>query len=272
MDIYITYWTNGNRYNKPSTDQILTYIENNIKFLRKNYENINLITDLNGSYFFKNLRWSNIYTPLEKIEKKYSNLWNFGKLYAYNFISKKNKPFIHLDYDFFILKKIPENVTSRGVFVQSKEVIDNPKYYDIENFETKCKNKYFAQNLKLNFAYNCGIIGGTDLNFFDLYSESAIKLLEDIKNESFWFDCCDKKCQYNAMILEQYYLAISSIFLNREVSCLFDILSKDILNRNYGWYNPNDLGFLETAGCFHPFGDNKYKSKDLIDNIIFNNV
>lgn len=272
MKFYMSWWTKGNTHYDSYTkiEEILFYTEKNINLLRKNYDEINLITDDAGKNIFKNLKWSNIYTPLESISDKYSQVWCLGKLYAYQFLIQKNEPFMHIDYDFFIFNKLPNDVLSCNILTQSEESLSRLFYvYNLDLFEKKCINKYLAKNIKTNIAYNCGIVGGHDINFFDFYSSTAIKMIEDTQNINLWSNKDNAKEYYTLPILaEQYYLAASAKFLNRKVDCLFNLLANDLLDE-YGMYDPANMNFFKKTGCIHPYGrGNKIRLKDKLNNLL----
>lgn len=274
MKFYMSWWTKGNKHysSYAKMEEILFYTEKNINLLRKNYDEINLITDNDGKNIFKNLKWSNIYTPLENISDKHSQVWCLGKLYAYQFLTQKNEPFMHVDYDFFIFNKLPNNVLSCGILTQSEESLSKLFYvYNLDLFEKKCINKYLAKNIQTSVAYNCGIVGGHDINFFDFYSDTAIKMIEDDKNVDLWLNKNNAKDYYTLPILaEQYYLAASAKFLNRKVNCLFDLLANDLLDENK-MYSPRNMDFFERTGCIHPFGHhNKNYLKDKLNTLLSN--
>jgi hypothetical protein len=254
----MSWWTKCpklHELSKSKLEEVIFYTEKNINLLRKNYDEINLITDDAGKSIFKHLKWSNIYIPLNKVSEKYCNVWSIAKLYAYQFLVQKNESFFHIDHDFFITKKLPENVESANILAQSIENLNVLSYiYEINLFKNECPNKYLANNIEINEAYNCGIIGGNDINFFNFYSETAIKMIEDKNNINFWLNEKNAKYYYTLPVLaEQYYLSASAKFLNRKVDCIFNLMAKELLNE-YNMYTPRNLDIFKKTGCIHPFG------------------
>lgn len=265
----MSWWSNANYKNAHiSLDEIIYFTSLNLKYLKKNYDNVILITDKGGEQLFKNLNWSNIYLELDSVPKKYSDVWALGKLFCYRKIIEFKEPFIHIDYDFFITKKIPEDILNKPIITQSKEHVDRPSMkgtYLLEYFRDSCPVKNFAKNLVSPTAYNCGIVGGTDLNFFDLYSQSSIEMILNPKNEKFWTK--SKNIPYYALsvLAEQYYLSIASVFLNRKVTCFFEAFDNgQLIEKNEGWYRACNIDFFKKTGCIHLVGDQKIRQKDSI--------
>ena len=271
MKFYLSYWSNARKYpNKKVLDyerkKILKQVEKCLFLLGKNYKDISLITDKEGADFLYNNKWNKIYKDLEDLPKKYSDVWSLGKLYAINLISKKQEPFIHLDYDFFIYKPINENILRSNILVQSIEVLKNEHGYNIKKFNDLCENKYYGKNIKSDFAYNCGIIGGTDTEFFRLYSDSAIKLVLDKSNKNFWLDPkINIKYWTKAALAEQYYLSLCLSYFDKKFNLFFDN------SINLKKYNPIESDFYLKTGSVHMFGIYKYTKNEykyLLDKFI----
>lgn len=225
--------------------------------LRKNYKNVFLITDKHGELLFKDLPWTNIYTDLESIPKKYREVWSLGKLYAINFISKKEKPFLHIDYDFFITKKLSNKILNSEILLQSREYEcgGGPSEYKLNIYEKYCKNKFIKNYQRMNYVYNCGIMGGTNYKFWQEYSEKAIKVVEDKQNEKYWLK--DFKFQYfvKACVAEQYFLACLLHEKKIRANLLFDNSNKIKIGINN--YDPFDITYFKKTGAIHALGSNK---------------
>jgi hypothetical protein len=160
------------------------------------YGNINLLTNEEGFEFLKNLPYtsfdffdkfvlnSNIQTS--NLLNEYNHIWALNKILAYEKIARKGQQFMHIDYDVFLFKKLPDFIHTAEVFCQSQEsdfLLDN--YYEIDLFESNCPNKLFYDN-SLKTAYNVGIIGGTNCDFFKFYTQECIRLLLDGGNDEYW--------------------------------------------------------------------------------------
>jgi hypothetical protein len=218
MDFYHSFWEFG--YNKMD-ENLHNLHELSLRCCLKNHGNIHLITTPKGKEFLGDLPYTSIEIFENEIDPKYSRFWALSKIYAFGQIAKKQKPFIHLDYDVFLFKPLPEKILNSRVCAQEIEVEKIQKVYEIEKFNKVCNNKYLMENNKSDCAYNTGIFGGDDLEFIKFYVEEVLKLVEDPEN----FDLFDKE-YFNrgvrlSTILEQYYLAICVSHLNIDVGVLF---------------------------------------------------
>lgn len=264
MNFYLSYSTvfsnsvNTFNWNKTKRNEIYDLTKLCLHYLTKNYKNVYLITDKMGEEFFGDLNWSNIYTDLEGIiNPKFKEVWSLGKLYAINIIANKNEPFLHIDYDFFILKKLPRSILNAPIIVQSREFACDIQY-EIKWYEKHCKNKYLKKYKRNTTTYNCGIIGGTDYKFFQKYSENAIKAVEDPKNKKFWnrkylFPAFVKAC-----VAEQYYLCCFLKDNKRKPMLLFDNkpANKEKIGPNDN-YCPLNKKYFRQRKIIHFFGDHK---------------
>lgn len=142
------------------------------------YGEVKLYTDSKGEDILKNklgipyTNYINCFDSLNDINEK---LWAFPKLQTY---STQEKPFIHADTDVFIWEKFPDDFISSPLFCQNIEE-NFPIYGDALNeiltlfkwIPTELINSLYKH--KTVIAYNAGVIGGTDLDFFkELHSRS----------------------------------------------------------------------------------------------------
>lgn len=264
MDFYLSYSTvfansiNTFNWNKTKKNEVYDLTKLCLYYLTKNYKNVYLITDNNGKDFFGDLNWSNVYTDLEGvISPKYKEVWSLGKLYAINVAANKNKPFFHIDYDFFILDKLPQNILNAQIVVQSREFACDVQY-EIKWYERGCKNKYLKKYERNTITYNCGIIGGNDYKFFQKYSENAIKAVEDPKNKKFWSRKYLFPAFVKACVAEQYYLCCFLKDNNRKPTLLFDNkpANKEVVGPNDN-YCPLNKKYFKEKQIVHFFGDHK---------------
>lgn len=142
------------------------------------YGEVNLYTDSKGEDLLKNklgIPYSNYINCFDSFENINEKLWAFPKLHTYNL---QSKPFIHADTDVFIWEKFQEEFISSPLFCQNIEE-NFPIYGDALNeilslFEwvpTELINTLYKHKTVL--AYNAGVIGGSDLDFFKkLYARS----------------------------------------------------------------------------------------------------
>ena len=245
MRIYHSFWERGY---KGINQNIYDLHKLSVLSALQSYGNITLITTQEGKKFLGDLP----YTSIEIFENEhfpnisingdlspYNNVWSLSKLIAYKQIAKKGTPFLHIDYDVFLFKRLPNNLEQGEIICQH---IENTKIlnhiYFIPIFEELCKNKLFYDPC-LNFSLNCGIFGGSNYNFIDFYVDTAIQLLIDGQNQEYWMNSSniinqiftEKKWewQWQAGILEQLWLSQCLRFKKIKPSLLFDITEYESL-------------------------------------------
>lgn len=190
----------------------------NLSFLlaKKHYGGVHLIGDKRGIELLRHLDWSSVSDELEELPEGFRDVWSLSKLKAYNIIAQKNEPFFHIDFDFFLLKRLPNEIETANVVFQSRETrLNSDLNYNTDVFHRDIKYlpvRRDRTNSGLDIkprvvAYNCGIVGGTDIGFFKLYSELAIKCVLSQENRSFWQDT-ELKPISKPILAEQYYASL----------------------------------------------------------------
>jgi hypothetical protein len=218
MKVYMSFWTQEETFKQY---QFINILKVALYYAKQHYNEINLITDYKGEQILKNIfKWNNISTELESLPKEYKNVWSLGKIKAYQTIASYGDPFLHLDYDVFLVNKLPFDLVNSDIFCQSIERGCDARY-QLHFFEKYCINKFYEDKFKSNWAPNCGIIGGKDLDFFEKYSSLALKTILDKDNANFWATNYYMKSDLKACIGEQYYFAISCNILNKKIKTLF---------------------------------------------------
>ena len=260
---YISYWSIANKnINKNLNDKkIKKYVDKCFFLLSRFYKDINLITDSKGEKLLKNNNWNSISTILDLVPKEYKDVWSLGKLYAINSMCQNN--FIHIDYDFFIYKKIQDDVLNCKILTQSLEPLEQG--YIVNTYNKLCKNKYYGTK-PCSFSYNCGIVGGNDYEFFKKYTDTAIQLVLDNQNKDFWLKKIPAVYWSKAALAEQYYFALCLNYFNKKPTLFFDNYKNKVK------YNPIKKDFYKKTGAVHIYGDYKYvKNKNykyLVDKLL----
>jgi len=227
---YMSYWCGG--YRKQPSEIILLMHKIACYFAKKHYGECHMLTDSRSKDLFKNLGFSSV-TVMEDIDSiplEYGQMWALGKIMAIKEILKKQQPFLHLDYDVFLFKKLPEFIEKAEAFAQSPEPT-NP-IYELNTFYFHCKNKYLLEGAKSQIGSNMGIFGGNNLTFFKNYSESSLNLILDKQNKEL-FTRTGEELGFGGMwsraiIAEQYYYNVASDYYNIPITYLFD------------YYRPNE--------------------------------
>ncbi|WP_075341831.1 DUF6734 family protein [Tenacibaculum agarivorans] len=147
------------------------------------YADVELYTDQKGKELFidaLHIPYTKTHITLDAIDSYDSKLWALGKIMTY---AAQNTPFIHADSDVYIWEKLPEGLTSSRLFSQNLE-INFPAYQSalddiLKHFDwvpTEIINALYIN--KEIHAFNAGIIGGHDLDFFQLLKERVFKFID----------------------------------------------------------------------------------------------
>ena len=233
MKIYHSFWEGG--WNKLDKNLYNMHRLGVLTALR-NYGNITLITTKKGKDFLGDLPYTNIELFEEQIPYEYKEVWSISKLFAYKQICKKNEPFLHIDYDVFLFKKLPDWYLNSDVVFQSIEKENQiTEFYNLDAFFRFCENKYLG-NKDIIHAYKMGLFGGNNINAIKFYVDEAFKLLFDEVNKSYWLNnkLTIAHCS-RAVIIEQWYLVCCLDKLNIKGKALFKAWPTDEEAVEYGY-------------------------------------
>jgi hypothetical protein len=179
------------------------------------YPETALVTDRAGKALLVDqlgLRFSEVSTELEKLRNVEPTWWALGKLVAY---SLQDRPFVHLDSDVFLWKRLPHQLLAAPVFTQHPEgsCAENADYrpQDIEwafaqeSVKLPVEWKWARSNRSHLRVENCGILGGSHVEFLRYYAQTAVDLVLRPENAGAWARL-QSKHNHN-FILEQYFLS-----------------------------------------------------------------
>ena len=188
----------------------------------------------------------NIIKPLELPFTSYSNelnemkdvsrfFWAYGKLLAYNI---QTEPFVHLDNDVFLWQPLPDELLNAKLCFQSHEPfnLDGYHYY---NLLKKCWNKApvrpkaIVDNEVTDYAYNCGICGGNDLDIFKEWIACSKEYIFAPENQMYFFKKFDSVLIHQNLFHEQYFLA--SLVKKRNMRDQVEVLHPDVAHINDGY-------------------------------------
>jgi hypothetical protein len=179
-----------------------------------------LITDRPGKKLLVDhlgLQFAEVSTELERLKDVDPGWWALGKLVAY---SLQDQPFVHLDSDVFLWKRLPRHLVDSPVVTQYPEgFCDHDPNYRPQDIEWAFAQE--ATKLPLEWewtrrdrnhfpAENCGILGGTHVEFLRYYAQTALDLALRPENAAAWSHLHDKRC-YN-VVLEQFFLSACADF------------------------------------------------------------
>jgi hypothetical protein len=151
--------------------------------LKRFYKNVELITDKKGKELLidtLNLPYTNVTVCLDELNHYHPKLWAIGKIKAYQL---QDEPFLHVDGDIFIWKAFGnDNFHRNPLIVQNMDYAYS--WYDSMLNDIESFFEYIPQEIIENYtirkditAINAGIIGGSDIDFFQRYTHEAFEFV-----------------------------------------------------------------------------------------------
>jgi hypothetical protein len=159
------------------------------------------------------LAFDNVSTQLNALADQDPSLWMLGKLRAYR---AQTEPFIHLDTDAFLWKRLPQKIEDSPVFAQNPEpFMLGSSAYKPDKMQDALKQRtqgWIPQEWEWALSFGnpqravcCGVLGGNRIDFIQYYADLAFRLIEDPENQAGW-KLLGIKGHY-LLDLEQYHLA-----------------------------------------------------------------
>jgi hypothetical protein len=215
-----SFWTKplraGRSWNWPSDKHHLLAWILSVETARKHYPKTSLITDDFGVKILIDglgLGFDQVSTELNTLEDQDPAFWMLGKLYAYR---AQTEPFIHLDTDIFLWKRLQAKVENAPVFAQNPEPFAiGASHYQPEKMKllmTERTDGWVPPEWDWALSFGnpqrgecCGVLGGNRVDFIRYYADTAIKMIEDKRNEAGWAFVANKGGFITS--IEQYHLA-----------------------------------------------------------------
>lgn len=193
------------------------------------------------------LPYKTVCCELDKLNKFDPRLWALPKIYAY---SKQDLPFLHVDADVFIWKSFDAELLSGGLIAQNIEVVN--QYYESIMRLLEAHLNYFPKeiiserNANSEFcAYNAGIMGGNDIDFFKEYTSKAFNFA--LKNT-------DKFDRINVgdfnVFFEQYLFYCLAKEKNKKVEVLIPEILREYIGFGEFTEVPHNKQFLHLLGQY----------------------
>lgn len=188
---------------------------------RKHFPKLILYTDDDGERLLVKelgLKFDEVNTSLNQLNRKDPDFWVSGKLYAYRC---QKEPFIHLDNDVVLWKPLPSYIQSAPIFLQNPEFFafeGEGSYYQPEviNRAVNEVNGWLPKEWSWYTANRqgrsvcVGIIGGNNLKFISYYADLALKFIEHPANQNAWKyirETIGHKMAGHNLLFEQYLLS-----------------------------------------------------------------
>jgi hypothetical protein len=159
-----------------------------VALLRKHFKEVVLYTDEIGERLFANFEFTEVVRLFDATYPR--ALWGIAKLKTQ---SVQQKPFVHVDGDFFLFN-FTEEAANSDVVVQCKE-------YKVQNYNksyVKLRKHDLCAPFLSNVVYNVGIVGGNNLTLLQEYAQigitngiKALKFIKDayeVKDINFYFE------------------------------------------------------------------------------------
>ncbi|MGO8787049.1 MAG: DUF6734 family protein [Terriglobia bacterium] len=226
----------------------------------RHYPDTILITDRLGKRLLIDrlgLPFAEVSTELERLNNVDPGWWALGKLAAY---SLQDRPFVHLDSDVFLWKRLPRHLLDAPVFTQNPEGFHphDPHYrpQDIEwaFAETSVKLpeewEWVRSNRSHFPAENCGILGGSHVEFLRYYAQTAVDLVLRPEHAAAWSLLHDKRGY--SVVLEQFFLSACAEFhASQPTSPYHGVRVSHLFSTGKDAFDPNHaarLGFTHLIG------------------------
>lgn len=170
------------------------------------------------------LPYTDVICDLDKFNNLPPDLWALTKIHTY---SEQSKPFLHVDGDVFIFKAFEESLLAGALIAQNLEFgtdryINAFRQIEAQTVHTPAEIEIEKSRNNKIYTYNAGILGGHDLDFFELYT-SAAKENVALNNQAL-----SKANQLSFNIyFEQYLFYCLSAGLGKKVSVLFNEVIPD---------------------------------------------
>jgi len=220
--------------------------------LKRYYKNVILYTDDIAAKMLIDileLPYSDAICNMDNIDNYHTQLWALPKINTY---ALQTTPFLHVDGDVFIWEPFDETLLNGNLIAQNMEFATS--FYEntmlsLETHLTYMPNEITLERNENNtiYAYNAGILGGSDIDFFRLYTQKAKEFID--KNT------CDlDKINIGSfnIFFEQYLFYCLAKHHNKQVKLLLSDLIPDNEYIGFGDFNeiPHNKKYLHLIGTY----------------------
>jgi len=186
-----------------------------VETAKRHYDRTCLVTDDDGAQLLVGrlgLEFTSVSTALTALRDANPAWWVLGKLWAYRL---QSQPFVHIDNDVFLWKRLPERVERAAVFAQNPEWFpaEGESWYRPHAFDRAFRTysgwtpdewRWYTAR-RGSEAICCGILGGTHVQFLSYYARLAIEMIEHPHNAAASRSL--GSCIGDNILFEQYLLA-----------------------------------------------------------------
>jgi hypothetical protein len=183
-----------------------------VESARKHYPDVALVADTDGARILTEeigIEFSDVSTALDTLDDADPRWWAIGKIRAY---AAQERPFVHIDADAYLWKRLPAIVEHAPLFAQSPEALIDHDFYQpdrlAQRFEKHIGRVPEAWAWYLRRGYHtaacCGIMGGNDIASVKAYASLALDVALNPAHRAVWEG---EDLQNHMMFVEQYLLS-----------------------------------------------------------------
>jgi hypothetical protein len=169
-------------------------------------------------------------TELNQMDGVSDFWWAYGKVIAY---SSQNEPFVHIDNDAYLFSGLPKRMLEAELVFQSKEFMDKPGY-GWYNILKPCWREAVVKPKQIvnitDYAYNCGIAGGNNFEFFKEHQKCSAEYIFSPENQDLLFKKYKDILIHQNLFHEQYFIA--SLVKAKKLRNKVEVLSDNIEDIN----------------------------------------
>jgi hypothetical protein len=187
-----------------------------VETAKQHYPDTWLITDGAGARMLVDgigLQFTRVSTELNALAQHDPDWWTLGKVYAYHL---QTEPFVHIDSDIFLWKRLPAGLERADVFAQNPNPLSaSTPYYQPEQLEHAIAHTtggwlpdewlWYRRMIKNQRAESCGLVGGARTDFIRRYAEASLRLINDPRNQQTLQSLPNKRM--HALLIEEFLLA-----------------------------------------------------------------
>lgn len=157
-----------------------------LHYSKKWFDEVHLVTDIKGKKLIEKygLEFNDVNVDLEyELKDVDKSNWSLGKIYACKI---QDKPFVHIDNDVILFKKLPESFLNADAGFQNLELHSYHTFYgnminfDKNNYKTPPKWYTFPTNDE-GESYNCGLLLFNKISILQEWWDESIKYVNYLK-------------------------------------------------------------------------------------------
>ena len=191
MNALHSLWTGTTRF-APERGPLVIHTLS-LALLHRHFAHVELVTDDRGLYLAESLGWR--YTAYVNVldaltAAGVTHVWALGKLAA---ALEQDEPYVQVDGDVLMAKPLRQECRQARLVAQS---IDYPDYYRGADMDAARRHAGLPDG---RVAYNCGVVGGTDIKLLHAYAAEGLSLARRFRDNPL-------NGTTTSMAAEQYHL------------------------------------------------------------------